>query len=84
MNGKLKDDAPKPWWASMTIWGAVATFLGIALPAAGVGISATEVSQIADAWVNMLNAVLTFGGLVLTVVGRFRATKQIAPSVTGS
>ncbi len=60
----------KPFWTSKTLWGAVATFLGVMLPAFGLNVEPTELSQLLSSWVQVLDTVLTFGGLALTVYAR--------------
>ena len=67
----------KPFWMSATLWGALFTFLGILLPAMGFGVSASDVKAVGDSFLNIANSVLTFGGLLLAVVGRSRSTKQL-------
>ena len=67
----------KPFWASVTLWGAVATFFGIALPGFGIHVDPTAVTNFFNSWQQMLDSILTFGGMLMTVYGRIRATKQI-------
>lgn len=67
----------KPFWMSATLWGALFAFLGVLLPAMGFGVSASDVKQVGDSFLNIANSVLTFGGLLLTVIGRSRSTKQL-------
>lgn len=71
----------KPFWASVTLWGAVATFIGIVLPGFGLQVNPSEVNQFFSSLQQFLDSALTFGGLVLSVYGRFTATKQV--SLTG-
>ena len=71
----------KPFWASVTLWGAVATFVGIVLPGFGVAVDPTTINNVFSSLQQMLDSILTFGGLVLTVYGRVKATKQV--SLTG-
>ena len=71
----------KPFWASTTLWGAVAAFVGIILPGFGLKADPTAVTTFFTSLQQMLDSILTFGGLLLTVYGRFRATKQV--SLTG-
>jgi len=70
----------KPFWASWTLWGAVAAFLGILLPNLGIGVSPSDITSFFQSWQNMLNDALTFGGLALTAYGRLSATKQLTAS----
>lgn len=71
----------KPFWASVTLWGAVATFVGILLPGFGVKVDPTAVTTFFNSFQQMLDSILTFGGLATTVYGRLRASKQV--TVTG-
>jgi hypothetical protein len=68
----------KPFWASVTLWGAVATFVGILLPGFGVNVSPSALNNFFSSFQQMLDSVLTFGGLVAVTYGRVRATKQVA------
>ena len=70
-------DDTKPFWASVTLWGAVATFVGIVLPGFGVNVSPTAITNFFNSWQQMLVSILTFGGLAATAYGRVRATKQV-------
>lgn len=72
----------KPFWSSVTLWGAVASFVGIVLPGFGVHVDPAAINNVFSSLQQMLDSILTFGGLVLTVYGRIRATKQV--SLTGS
>ena len=67
----------KPFWASWTLWGAVATFLGIVLPGFGLNVSPTNLTNLFQSLQQALDSVLTFGGLALTAYGRVTATKQL-------
>ena len=60
----------KPWWASRTIIGAAAVFLGMALRTSGVDILNEELTA-------LLTVLLEAGGATLAVVGRVKARKQI-------
>ena len=67
----------KPFWASVTLWGAVATFVGILLPGLGLHVDPTAVTTFFSSWQQMLDSILSFGGLAGVVYGRMRATKQV-------
>ena len=71
----------KPFWASVTLWGSVATFLGIVLPGFGFKVDPSTINNLFGSLQQTLDSILTFGGLVLTVYGRIKATKQV--SLTG-
>lgn len=60
----------KPFYTSKTLWGSVATILGLVLPALGIGTTPTEITHAVDSFANVLNDVLTFGGIVYTIYGR--------------
>lgn len=66
-------DKTKTFLASKTLWGSAATILGMLLPALGVGASPTEISHALDSLSNGINDLLTFGGIVLTIYGRWTA-----------
>jgi len=70
----------KPFWASWTLWGAVATFLGILLPGVGLNADPANVTHFFESFQQLLDSILTFGGLALTVYGRATATKQLRRS----
>jgi hypothetical protein len=60
----------KPWWASRTIIGAAAVFLGMALRASGIDLLNEELTA-------LLTILLEAGGATLAVYGRVKARKQI-------
>jgi hypothetical protein len=70
-------DQTKPFWASWTLWGAVSTFLGVLLPNMGLAVTPATVTAIFQSWQQVLDSILTFGGLALTVYGRVFATKEL-------
>ncbi len=55
----------KPWYKSLTLWGAVAAAAGVFAPKYSAAIPATA------------GDVATIIGLLGTVVGRLRATQQV-------
>jgi hypothetical protein len=67
----------KPFWASVTLWGAVATFVGIVLPGFGFHVDPSSLNNFFSSFQQMLDSVLAFGGLLTVVYGRVRATKQV-------
>jgi hypothetical protein len=70
----------KPFWASWTLWGALATFLGVVLPGLGMDANPDNITSFFKSFQQMLDSILTFGGLALTVYGRATATKQLTRS----
>jgi hypothetical protein len=70
----------KPFWASWTLWGAVATFLGVILPGLGLNADPANIMTFFQSFQQVLDSILTFGGLALTVYGRATATKQLRKS----
>ena len=66
----------KPWWASRTIIGAAAVFLGMALRTSGVDILNEELTA-------LLTVLLEAGGATLAVVGRIKARKAIRRTKPG-
>jgi hypothetical protein len=67
----------KPFWASWTLWGAVATFLGVILPGLGIKADPAAITTMFQSWQQMLDSLLTFGGMILTIFGRASATKEL-------
>jgi hypothetical protein len=70
----------KPFWASWTLWGAVATLIGVLLPNLGFSVDPSEVTGFFKSFQQVLDTILTFGGLALTAYGRLSATKQLTRS----
>jgi hypothetical protein len=66
----------KPWWASRTIIGAFAVFLGMALRASGIDLLNEELTA-------LLTVLLEAGGATLAVVGRIKARKAIRRTKPG-
>lgn len=67
----------KPWYASLTIWGAGVAVAGMILAAFGVQISQAEQTAAADSLARSVGAMMELAGLVATVYGRVRASKKI-------
>lgn len=67
----------KPFWQSTGLWGSIAAVAGVVLPMFGIGTSAAEIQQVADSAANAVNAVLTFGGLAMSIYGRITAEKKL-------
>jgi hypothetical protein len=67
----------KPFWASWTLWGAVATFLGVLLPGLGLNADPANITSFFQSFQQMLDSILTFGGLAAVVYGRATATKEL-------
>jgi len=67
----------KPFWASWTLWGAVATFLGVILPGLGLNADPANITSFFQSFQQMLDSILTFGGLAAVVYGRATATKEL-------
>jgi hypothetical protein len=72
----MSDPESKPWWASRTIIGAAAVFLGMALRTSGVDILNEELTA-------LLTVLLEAGGATLAVVGRIKARKAIRRTKPG-
>jgi len=62
----------KPWYASKTIWGAVAMLIVMCLKSVGV---ATDADQ--DLITDLLVDIAGGAGFVITIVGRFQAKEKI-------
>jgi len=67
----------KPFWASWTLWGAVATFLGIILPGFGVPVEPENVTAFFKSFWQAIDSILAFGGLATVAYGRLTADKQL-------
>ncbi len=65
----------KPFWMSKQLWGAVAALVGVILPLFGANVEPADLNRLADSWVQVLDTVLTFGGLALTIYARLREQK---------
>lgn len=72
----------KPFWASKTIGGSFAIILGLVLPMLGVTASPTEVAHWTDSLMNAADAIVTAGGILMTIYGRFAAKKPV--TLTGA
>ena len=72
---------PKAFYGSKTLWGAVATMVGIGLSGAGVSVNPAELTHAFDSLANGITDFLTFGGFVLTVYGRFVAKHPLTVKV---
>lgn len=72
----------KPWTGSLTIWGAIVTFLATVVPAigqlVGVDISADLVQTFGQAVGHLIEAVGGVMGTVMVIWGRFRAQQPVA------
>ncbi len=67
----------KPWWTSISIWGSIATLVGLLLPNFGINVNPTDLTQLANSWAQVLDTAVTFIGLALTIYGRIHASKQL-------
>lgn len=70
------------WWGhSMTIWGVIITSLVAVVPSlgglAGFDISAELARQLGDQIIRAVQAVGGLAGLVITIMGRVRATAPL-------
>jgi hypothetical protein len=72
----LRDMAPKPWWQSRTIIGALVVFLGMGLRASGVDIVNEELTSI-------LTLLMETVGASLAIWGRMAARKAIKRTTPG-
>ncbi len=65
----------KPFWMSKTLWGAVAALIGVILPMFGLNVEPAALNRLADSWLQVLDSIMTFGGLALTIYARLREQK---------
>ena len=72
-----KSSDSKPFWQSWTLWGALATFLGIILPGFGVDVEPEKITSFFQSFYQALDSVLAFGGLAAVVYGRVTADKKL-------
>lgn len=64
----------KPWWQSMTIWGGVGQLLVLALSlASGIAPDPVDGANAASAVMEIAMGIAA----LLSILGRFRATKKI-------
>ena len=74
------------WWGhSITIWGTLVTILSTVVPAlapvTGVDVSGDLVENAGTQVVDAVQAVGALIGTLMTIYGRVRATKPIAPTL---
>lgn len=67
----------KPWYLSKTIWGAILMFAALLLSFFGVTVTPEEQASMADLIIQIAEGVVGLVGFVLTIYGRFKATKPI-------
>lgn len=68
----------KPWWASRTIIGQVISILSMILGALiGIDFDTNTQALIVDQFTAAISAGVSLFGTVITIWGRFRATKAI-------
>ncbi len=71
----MEQEQTKFFLLSKTLWGAAAAFVGVILPLFGLNVEPADLNRLAESWVQVLDTVLTFGGLALTVYARLREQK---------
>lgn len=67
----------KKWWESRTIWGAIIAVVCFGLTFFGITIAEPEQTQIIDLILQIATPVGALVALILTIVGRVKATKVI-------
>ena len=67
----------KAWWQSKTIWGAIVTVASLALTFFKVQIDPQTQQVLVNEVTAVVSAVGALVGTVLTIYGRFKATKKI-------
>lgn len=65
--------APKKWWESKGVWGSIIAVAALAAGFAGYNIDDTLQQEIVTA----VSDVVALGGVVLALIGRAVATKEI-------
>lgn len=74
-------DATKWWGNSMTVWGALitaaATVLPTLAPLVGLDVTADAVRAIGTQVVEIVQAVVALGGMLMTIMGRVRADRPL-------
>jgi hypothetical protein len=68
----------KPFWTSWTLWGAVASLVGILLPNFGIDVKPEDVTSIFHSWQQIIDGILTFGGLIVVAYGRITAKQKLS------
>ena len=63
----------KSWYTSKTIWGSLITIIAMILGAFGYSVGADDQATVTD----VLTTIAGFGGTVLAIYGRVKASKAI-------
>lgn len=81
MTTSIENADAKHWTKSLTLWGAfvttMATVLPIFGPLFGLSVSADMVRELGDQGLKVLQALATFFGVAMTVLGRLRASHRL-------
>ena len=67
----------KQWWKSTTIWGSIFLLASLVLTQFGIDFSPDEQAQAANAVVLAIDAIMGVVGIILTVIGRFKAKTKL-------
>jgi hypothetical protein len=77
--------AVKSWYTSKTIWGVIISFGGKIITAIwGVEVSGADADKVADGIIGLISLGVSFGGDILALYGRVKATKEISPNPLGA
>lgn len=68
----------KQWWGSKTIWGNIIAFVAILLGLVGWKVDAATQAVIVDQAVAVSSAAVGAAGVLLSLYGRWSATRRIA------
>lgn len=67
----------KNWYKSVTIWGGILMILAIVLGQFGFSVTAEEQAELAQQMANIATAISGIIGLVMVIIGRKNAGKEI-------
>lgn len=70
-------DQSKPWYASKTVWGSLVGGAGLVTAYLGYRVDPATQAVLVDQTTAAVVAVAALASTVLTLVGRFRATKTV-------
>jgi len=67
----------KKWWLSKTLWGAACLIAAFLLTWLGVEVTPEEQQTFVDMLVEVLDKITALVGLVLVIIGRFKANTHL-------
>ena len=67
----------KDWWKSTTLWGGIVMMAAFATSFMGVTITSEQGAELTKAIVSVCEAVSVLVGLIMVIVGRIKAGREI-------